>query len=55
VRLIALTGWGSENDQRLAMEAGFDVHCTKPVDLDVLAGLLVVPQAASSEDRADPG
>ena len=36
VRLIALTGWGSARDQELALEAGFDVHCTKPVDLDAL-------------------
>jgi PAS domain S-box-containing protein len=31
-RLIALTGWGQEEDKRLAEEAGFDEHWTKPVD-----------------------
>ncbi len=31
-RLIALTGWGQEQDKRLAVEAGFDEHWTKPVD-----------------------
>jgi PAS domain S-box-containing protein len=31
-RLIALTGWGQEQDKRLAAEAGFDEHWTKPVD-----------------------
>jgi len=51
VRLIALTGWGSENDQRLALEAGFDVHCTKPVDLAVLAGLLAAPEPLARADR----
>jgi PAS domain S-box-containing protein len=31
-RLIALTGWGQEQDKRLAAQAGFDDHWTKPVD-----------------------
>jgi len=31
-RLIALTGWGQDHDKRLATEAGFDEHWTKPVD-----------------------
>jgi CheY-like chemotaxis protein len=30
--LIALTGWGTHDDKRKAIEAGFDVHLTKPVD-----------------------
>ncbi|MES1211853.1 MAG: ATP-binding protein, partial [Acidobacteriota bacterium] len=34
--LIALTGYGQEEDQRLARQAGFDVHLTKPADLEVL-------------------
>jgi PAS domain S-box-containing protein len=40
-RLIALTGWGQEQDKRLAAQAGFDDHWTKPVDparLQQLAG-----------------
>ncbi|MDI1446862.1 GAF domain-containing protein [Polyangium sp. 6x1] len=31
--LVALTGWGTEEDRRQAREAGFDYHLTKPVDL----------------------
>jgi PAS domain S-box-containing protein len=31
-RLIALTGYGQEEDQRRAAEAGFDYHMTKPAD-----------------------
>jgi PAS domain S-box-containing protein len=31
-RLIALTGWGSEEDRRQALAAGFDSHLIKPVD-----------------------
>jgi CheY-like chemotaxis protein len=40
VKLIALTGWGSEDDRRKSREAGFDEHLTKPVDPDALLGLL---------------
>jgi CheY-like chemotaxis protein len=40
VRLIALTGWGQADDQARARAAGFDHHCTKPVDLAELLSLL---------------
>jgi CheY-like chemotaxis protein len=30
--LVALTGWGQEDDKRRSREAGFDRHLTKPVD-----------------------
>jgi two-component system CheB/CheR fusion protein len=36
VRLIALTGWGQEEDHRRSREAGFDQHLVKPVDPEVL-------------------
>ena len=36
VLLVAMTGWGQEQDKRNALEAGFDLHMTKPLDLDVL-------------------
>ena len=32
ITLIALTGWGQESDKRRALAAGFDHHCTKPID-----------------------
>jgi signal transduction histidine kinase/ActR/RegA family two-component response regulator len=32
VVLVAVTGWGQEQDRRRAAEAGFDHHLTKPVD-----------------------
>ena len=38
--LVALTGWGQEDDRRRAREAGFDHHLVKPADLDVLQHLL---------------
>jgi PAS domain S-box-containing protein len=39
-RLVALTGWGSDEDRRQAHEAGFDRHCVKPLDPDKLAEVL---------------
>ncbi len=40
VTLVALTGWGQAADKARAMEAGFDVHFTKPVDPDRVIELL---------------
>ena len=36
VTLVAVTGWGQEEDKRLAREAGFDRHITKPIDIETL-------------------
>ena len=45
--LVALTGWGQEEDRQKSKEAGFNGHMVKPVDLGalmkLLAGLLPVP------------
>ena len=38
--LVALTGYGMDEDKNLAQEAGFDRHLTKPVDPDVIEKLL---------------
>lgn len=38
--LLAMTGYGQEEDRRRSREAGFDHHLVKPVDLDKLRGLL---------------
>ena len=40
IHLIAITGYGSEEDRRATEEAGFDFHLTKPVDPDRLVELL---------------
>jgi CheY-like chemotaxis protein len=40
IMLIALTGWGQEEDRRRTREAGFDHHLVKPVELDALQGIL---------------
>lgn len=41
LRGIALTGYGMEEDQRLAYEAGFVAHLTKPVDFSQLRRVLM--------------
>jgi len=38
--LIAITGWGQEQERRLTEAAGFAAHLTKPVNLDQLEAVL---------------
>jgi DNA-binding response OmpR family regulator len=38
--LVALTGWGQEEDRRRSLEAGFDCHLVKPVELSALEDVL---------------
>lgn len=38
--LIAITGWGQERDMAASREAGFDLHLTKPVDMERLRAAL---------------
>lgn len=45
MRLIALTGYGLVEDQRRVLEAGFDMHLVKPVDIAQLLGALGEPEA----------
>jgi CheY-like chemotaxis protein len=40
VTVIAVTGWGKDDDRLRSKEAGFDAHVVKPVDPNVLAMLL---------------
>jgi CheY-like chemotaxis protein len=39
-KLVALTGWGQEEDRRRSTEAGFDAHLVKPVDVAALTRLV---------------
>jgi PAS domain S-box-containing protein len=43
--LVAITGWGQEDDKQRARDAGFDHHLTKPVDFSELKSLLATVQA----------
>lgn len=38
--LVAVTGWGRDDDKRAAVEAGFDIFLVKPVGLDPLREVL---------------
>lgn len=38
--LVALTGWGQEEDRKRTADAGFDDHLTKPTNPKVLERLL---------------
>lgn len=42
--LVALTGWGQEDDRRRARDAGFSHHMVKPVDIEALQQLLLALQ-----------
>ena len=46
VLLIAVTGWGQEEDRHRSKAAGFDHHLVKPVDFSVLSELLAARAAA---------
>ena len=40
IRLIAVTGWGQDEDRARTKEAGFDDHLIKPVDAAELSSAL---------------
>ena len=44
--LIALTGWGKEEEHRRAADAGFDYHLTKPADVGRLETLIAQERRA---------
>jgi CheY-like chemotaxis protein len=45
VLIIAVTGWGQEEDRQRSKAAGFDHHLVKPVELGLLIDLLASPAA----------
>ncbi|MEO6025891.1 MAG: response regulator, partial [Candidatus Binatia bacterium] len=40
IKLVALTGWGQDEDRHKSRAAGIDAHLVKPVDFDALQRLL---------------
>jgi CheY-like chemotaxis protein len=44
LRLVAVSGWGQQDDRRRSMEAGFDAHLVKPVAPEELLALLELPR-----------
>ncbi len=51
--LIAVTGWGREEDRRHSSEVGVDLHLLKPVDPVALQSILVRFQALLSGARGE--
>lgn len=51
--IVALTGWGQEEDRRRSAEAGFDAHIVKPIDIRTLTKLLA--QAGPPDETGGGG
>jgi len=49
--LVALTGYGREDDFRRSREAGFDHHMVKPVDPQALSSLIARPHPLVPQPR----
>lgn len=55
LRGIALSGYGMEEDVQRSRDAGFDVHLTKPVTLDVLEAAIHQVSSTSAQMAIDSG
>jgi CheY-like chemotaxis protein len=44
--IVALTGWGQDEDRRRTLSAGFDAHLVKPVQYEAVRALLASPLMA---------
>jgi PAS domain S-box-containing protein len=53
IALVALTGYGSQQDRLRSEHAGFDYHLVKPFDPDTLVGLLSEWSSRKSRERVD--
>jgi DNA-binding response OmpR family regulator len=52
VFLVALSGYGQIEDQRRALDAGFDLHVVKPVNPDRLSSVIASLQRRRREELA---
>ena len=48
ILMVAVTGWGQEDDRRRSQLAGFDTHLVKPVEYSELVTLLASHSSSSS-------
>jgi len=53
VLLIAVTGWGQDEDRRRSHEAGFDHHIVKPVDPDALMSTIAMLHRANADQSSN--
>jgi CheY-like chemotaxis protein len=51
VFLVAITGWGQEEDRRRTADAGFDHHLVKPVDPVMLQNLLATFDPGAAPEK----
>ena len=47
--IVALTGWGQDEDRRRSEEAGFNHHMVKPVEVDALEKVLATPNVRPAD------
>ena len=55
ILVVAMTGWGQEEDKRRASEAGFDQHFTKPVNPADLERLIAGLRSRGVQGGVAPG
>ena len=48
--IVAVSGYGSEEDRRRSLESGMDYHLTKPLDVRTIASLLGTSRGARRPD-----
>jgi PAS domain S-box-containing protein len=53
-RLVAVTGWGQEADRARTAAAGFNLHLTKPIEINRLLDLLADQRPAKSAPAQPP-
>jgi CheY-like chemotaxis protein len=47
LRLVAITGWGRDEDRAASRQAGFDAHVSKPASVEVIDSILKTVLAPS--------
>jgi CheY-like chemotaxis protein len=52
--VVALTGYGQDEDRRRTREAGFDRHLVKPVDPEELREVLAEGHGSPNSPACDP-
>ena len=52
ILIIAVTGWGQEDDRRKSKDAGFDAHLVKPIDFAELTRLLLGERPLNHIEKA---
>ena len=51
LRLVALTGWGRNEDRAASRQAGFDAHVQKPAEIEIIDSILKTVFGAPEKPR----